>query len=174
LSNKGRSPLLITVDCPIFPSILIAKYLFIRRYISHPQYKEDSDVNRGPSWSGFYASWIFIYLCNQCLSPLMLWVRIPHRFYFCSLLCLLYFFFSSFGFDFIDLCSRSFVVILFTSVLGVRVMVFNVTFNNMFKLYLFLNLFLNVIKSNKRLTYISHPQYKEDSDVNRGPSWSGF
>jgi hypothetical protein len=33
-----------------------------------------------------------------------------------------------------------------------------------FKLYLFLNLFLNVIKSNKRLTYISHPQYKEDSD----------
>jgi hypothetical protein len=53
-----------------------------------------------------------------------------HRLYFCSLLCLLYFFFSSFGFDFIDLCSRSFVVILFTSVLGVRVMVFNVTFNN--------------------------------------------
>jgi hypothetical protein len=36
------------------------------------QYKEDSGVNRGPSWSGFYASWIFIYLCNQCLSPLML------------------------------------------------------------------------------------------------------
>jgi hypothetical protein len=53
-----------------------------------------------------------------------------HRFYFCSLLCLLYFFFSSFGFDFINLCSSSFVVILFTSVLGVRVMVFNVTFNN--------------------------------------------
>jgi hypothetical protein len=36
----------------------------------------------------------------------------------------------SFGFDFIDLCSRSFVVILFTSVLGVRVKVFNATFNN--------------------------------------------
>jgi hypothetical protein len=29
----------------------------------------------GPLWS--YGSWI--YLCNQCLSPLTLWVRIPLR-----------------------------------------------------------------------------------------------
>jgi len=27
-------------------------------------------------WS--YGSWIYNYLCNQCLSPLKLWVRIPH------------------------------------------------------------------------------------------------
>ena len=33
----------------------------------------------GPSWSWLYASWIYKYLCNQCLSPLMLWVRIPLR-----------------------------------------------------------------------------------------------
>ena len=26
-----------------------------------------------------YGSWIYNYLCNQCLSPLMLWVRIPLR-----------------------------------------------------------------------------------------------
>jgi hypothetical protein len=26
-----------------------------------------------------YGSWIYNYLCNQCLSPLMLWVRIPPR-----------------------------------------------------------------------------------------------
>jgi len=32
---------------------------------------------RGPSWS--YCSWIYNYLCNQCLSPLMLWVQIPLR-----------------------------------------------------------------------------------------------
>ena len=32
---------------------------------------------RGPSWS--YGSWIYNYLCNQCLSPPMLWVRIPLR-----------------------------------------------------------------------------------------------
>ena len=30
----------------------------------------------GPSWSWSYGSWIYNYLCNQCLSPLMLWVRI--------------------------------------------------------------------------------------------------
>jgi len=29
-----------------------------------------------PSWSWSYGSWIFNYLCNQCLSQLMLWVRI--------------------------------------------------------------------------------------------------
>ena len=28
-----------------------------------------------PSWS--YGSWIYNYLCNQCLSPPMLWIRIP-------------------------------------------------------------------------------------------------
>ena len=30
----------------------------------------------GPSWSWSYGSWIYNYLCNQWLSPLMLWVRI--------------------------------------------------------------------------------------------------
>ena len=28
------------------------------------------------SWSWSYGSWIYNYLCNQCLSPLMLWVWI--------------------------------------------------------------------------------------------------
>ena len=28
-----------------------------------------------PSWS--YCSWIYNYLCNQYISPLKLWVRIP-------------------------------------------------------------------------------------------------
>jgi len=31
----------------------------------------------GPSWSLSYGSWIYKYLCNQCLSPLKLWVRTP-------------------------------------------------------------------------------------------------
>ena len=26
-----------------------------------------------PSWSWLYGSWIYNYLCNQCLSPLKLW-----------------------------------------------------------------------------------------------------
>jgi hypothetical protein len=32
-----------------------------------------------PSWSWSYGSWIYNYLCNQCLSPLTLWIRIPLR-----------------------------------------------------------------------------------------------
>ena len=31
----------------------------------------------GRGWSWSYGSWIYSYLCNQCLSPLKLWVRIP-------------------------------------------------------------------------------------------------
>jgi hypothetical protein len=33
----------------------------------------------GPSWPWSYGSWIYNYLCDQCLSPLMLWVRISIR-----------------------------------------------------------------------------------------------
>ena len=32
---------------------------------------------QGPSWLWLYGSWIHNCLCNQCLSPLKLWVRIP-------------------------------------------------------------------------------------------------
>jgi hypothetical protein len=35
----------------------------------------------GPSWLWSYGSWIYNYLCNQYLSPLMLWVRITLRRY---------------------------------------------------------------------------------------------
>jgi len=38
-----------------------------------------TNQSRGPSWSWSYGSWIYNYLCNQCLSPLMLWVRISMR-----------------------------------------------------------------------------------------------
>jgi hypothetical protein len=30
---------------------------------------------KGLSWSWSYGNWIYNYLCNQCLSPLMLWVQ---------------------------------------------------------------------------------------------------
>ena len=36
-----------------------------------------SIVFRGQSWSWSYGSWIYNYLCNQCPSPLKLWVRTP-------------------------------------------------------------------------------------------------
>ena len=40
----------------------------------------------GPSWPWSYGSWIYNYLCNQCLSPLMLWGRISMRAR-CTTLC---------------------------------------------------------------------------------------
>ena len=39
---------------------------------------EQSCFLPGPSWL-WYGSWIYNYLCNQCLSPLTFWVRIPSR-----------------------------------------------------------------------------------------------
>ena len=40
----------------------------------------------GPLWPWSYGSWIYNYLCNQCLSPLMLWGRILIRAR-CTTLC---------------------------------------------------------------------------------------
>ena len=40
----------------------------------------------GPSWPWLYGSWIYNNLCNQCLSPLMLWVWISIRAR-CTTLC---------------------------------------------------------------------------------------
>ena len=36
-------------------------------------------TRQGPSWSWSYGSWIYNYLCNQCLSSLTLWVQILLR-----------------------------------------------------------------------------------------------
>ena len=48
-------------------------------YLSTKTYDE-------PSWPWSYGSWIYNYLCNQCLSLLMLWVRISIRAR-CTTLC---------------------------------------------------------------------------------------
>ena len=42
--------------------------------------------NTGMSWPWLYGSWIYNYLCNQCLLPLMLLVRISIR-VTCTTLC---------------------------------------------------------------------------------------
>ena len=39
--------------------------------------KNSFPLRLGPSWS--YDSWIYNYICNQCISPLTLWVRISRR-----------------------------------------------------------------------------------------------
>ena len=43
-------------------------------------------TKRGTSWSWSYGSWIHNYLCNRCISPLMLWDRLPLR-AMCTTLC---------------------------------------------------------------------------------------
>jgi hypothetical protein len=42
--------------------------------------------NKGPSWPWSHSSWNYNYLCNQCLSRLLLWVRISNRAR-CTTLC---------------------------------------------------------------------------------------
>jgi hypothetical protein len=42
--------------------------------------------NEGLSWQWSYGSWIYHFLFSQCLSPLMLWVRLPLRAR-CTTLC---------------------------------------------------------------------------------------
>ena len=47
-------------------------------YIIHkcPFIKPPLYCNEGLSWLWLYGSWIYKYMCNQCLSPLKLWVPI--------------------------------------------------------------------------------------------------
>jgi hypothetical protein len=45
----------------------------------HSNHYIDYVISKGLSWPWSYGSWIYNYLCNQCLSPLMLWVRLPLR-----------------------------------------------------------------------------------------------
>jgi hypothetical protein len=42
-------------------------------------YKTEVNITKGPLWLRSYGSWIYNYLCNQYISPLTLWVRIPPR-----------------------------------------------------------------------------------------------
>jgi hypothetical protein len=56
------------------------------KYNSIIQVVEVNSNTSGPSWPWSYGSWIYNYLCNQCLSPLMLWVRISIRVR-CTTLC---------------------------------------------------------------------------------------
>ena len=39
------------------------------------QIKQKYDITNNKEWSWSYGSWIYNYLCYQCISPLKLWVR---------------------------------------------------------------------------------------------------
>jgi hypothetical protein len=56
-------------------------------YADYPIFNDIENILKtfmSGSWT--YGSWIYSYICNQCLSPLMLWVRISIRAK-CTTLC---------------------------------------------------------------------------------------
>jgi hypothetical protein len=61
------------VGCPMYFECTLFRNVFLITF-------------QGPSWPWSYGSWIYNYLCNRCLSPLMLWVRISIRSR-CTTLC---------------------------------------------------------------------------------------
>jgi hypothetical protein len=71
-NRKNNCPLLSM--CKYDISKILSQYIFCIAYMTN----EGRDIRiLGPSWSWSYGSWIYDYLCNQCLSPLTLCVRIP-------------------------------------------------------------------------------------------------
>ena len=62
LAKYAKKIFLSTKPAPVLESKFKGKYC----YNLHKAYQ-------GPSWPWSYGSWIYNYLCNQCLSPLMLW-----------------------------------------------------------------------------------------------------
>jgi len=67
----------ITINFIIHPCLFFNQILLkIQNYISSYTHLLN---NRERSWSWSYGNWIYNYLCNQCLSPLTFWVRIPLR-----------------------------------------------------------------------------------------------
>jgi hypothetical protein len=67
--------------CPTYDDMGNCNFIIIKQATNLCHIKEKKAK---PSWS--YGSWIYNYLCNQCLSPLMLWVRISIR-AMCTTLC---------------------------------------------------------------------------------------
>ena len=70
-------------------SLRSANYLFIMsvcRCLKHSPSDFYACSKKGPSWPWSNGSWIYNYIYNQCLSPLMLWVRISIRTW-CTTLC---------------------------------------------------------------------------------------
>jgi hypothetical protein len=54
----------------------LVKLTFIT-LLSHFTISNGLHIYQGSPWLWSYGSWIYNYLCNECLSPLTLWVRTP-------------------------------------------------------------------------------------------------
>ena len=73
--KKGKSNLASRLELGILP---LENYMRVQSVYSF--------FAKKPSWPWSYGRWIYNYLYNQCISPLMLWVRISIRVK-CTTLC---------------------------------------------------------------------------------------
>jgi hypothetical protein len=79
------STILICKTWVIMSTILLLVFVsrqWFSQYFSQITFHCYRDLSKGES----YGSWIYNYLCNQCISPLTLWVRISIRAR-CTTLC---------------------------------------------------------------------------------------
>jgi hypothetical protein len=72
------------------PALLVMMYIYCMFYRTIWDIENKQPLftftSRVPWWPWLYGSWIYNYLCNQCLSPLLLWVQISIRVR-CTTLC---------------------------------------------------------------------------------------
>ena len=71
--------------CPVYAGLIDKDFLHWNFSLYRIRFRKVSLNSQtcikreGLSWSGSYGSWSYNYLCNQYLSPLMLWVQISIR-----------------------------------------------------------------------------------------------
>jgi hypothetical protein len=85
-SLKHRWPWLFCLGLLVFLLPMIFKIIWLSKFLtlSIPDKGYSGNMScilpfsmkdHGQSWLWLYGSWIYNYLCNQCLLPLKLWVR---------------------------------------------------------------------------------------------------
>jgi hypothetical protein len=68
MENNGSETVLVQENL-----FMLFNYIVSLNKLSHRLLNQTVSLFKwlqGPSWSWSYGSWIYIYLCNQCLSPL--------------------------------------------------------------------------------------------------------
>ena len=65
------------IDCSKFCIYLNFRYSIIWTFRTLYVFQNQLQNTRGALWSWSYGSWIYNYLCNQCISPVKLWFWIP-------------------------------------------------------------------------------------------------
>jgi hypothetical protein len=77
LSKKVKNHIFTEIHNPCYRVNFFLDYIWTIIRYNTLKYPFLSYFKSGPSWSWSYGSWIYNYRCNQCLSPVTLWVLIP-------------------------------------------------------------------------------------------------